>query len=421
MDETLRTLYEKTLIDARKMQSDSGFILQNEKIVLYDNFLFALLLFRSKTSENVLEGKKLLDHLLYFQQNFDHLPSKGNFPLLLSDYPFCQDHLQALKILTPLTYITREFSHILGSELKARLDKCMQDINSYLEKVEIKLPVWAKALMGKGLEEDFRYWADPYYLAEMIIAYQLNPSDDYKPFWSYLSKVWHAPSHKYVGPAYNLGLQHPNLLTAMALFSKRLDILDSYPLYGTLLTTQNALEAVSYPSLLEGKSDRFSWSVKQLETFSYSTLIGKPRSEEISGFFPYYLVAGEHSLAMHAPYGYSTEELVFEICPEVFQLEKEKAKALVISFNDHKDNKVLVEGEKATCFTFADSLDITLGTRSFIMSFERLSGDGEFVGHILRGTRSGQPHDRFSAHDVQILIRALRGTLPTAINVKLCI
>src|SRR3569832_1741282 len=51
-----------------------------ETIPVYENFCFALALFRTKTVENVLEAKNLLERLLAFQ-------TAEWFPLFLHDYP----------------------------------------------------------------------------------------------------------------------------------------------------------------------------------------------------------------------------------------------------------------------------------------------------------------------------------------------
>jgi hypothetical protein len=222
-----------------------------------------------------------------------------------------------------------------------------------------------------------------------------------------------------VGPAYKLGFQHANLLAAMALFSGNLDSLHSYPLYSALLTGDNACKKIDYPSLKEGSNDRFTWKVEQQQTHAESYLQGPPRPDESPGFFPYHVVAGPHSMAIYSSFGYSPEQLVFEIRPEVFLEDKERAKALFLCFNDHQHNKVLVAGQKATCFTLQDPLQITLGALNIHVNFEIISGDGEFIGHILRANRSGHPHDRFTANDVQIALRALRGSTPTQIRVHL--
>lgn len=434
-DETLRLVHERCLLAARKEQTDTGFIAKNEKIALYDNFLFCLALFRSKTHENVLEARKLLERLLYFQQLFSEVPFYGNYPLVISDYPHCNDHLQALRCLTVKIWIIKEFSQVLGAELKSRLEASMQKLMDFLVAInqEVKFPYWAKCKLAQAAscmgvsvampdisdQSDLRTWGDPQALAELIAAYQLAPSSTWKPFWRYLSSVWHEPSKQYVGPAYKLGFQHPHLLAAMAIFSGTLDKSTACPLFCALLTSDNELEPLDYPSSLKGTNGRFSWTSNQFAEYAYSTLYGAQSPEQMPGFFPYYLVSGQHSLAIQAPFGYSTSELVFEVGQEVFAEEKEKAKALVLSFNDHPHNKVLVMGQAATCFQFSDPLEITLGKKVMSLSFTRLSGDGEFVGHIILGNRSGHANERYEATDVQIFLRALRGTTPTVVQVNL--
>ncbi len=427
-DETTRLLYERCLHFAKKEQGDTGFIARQEKIAIYDNFLFCLLLFRSKTHENVLEAKKLLEQLLYFQNLFEHLPSVGNYPLLVSDYPYCTDHFQAIRCLIVKTVILREFALVLGHDLNERLQTSIQKSKNFLTKIlpEVKFPLWARCqLASLGIVDtlgdlsdhsDLRTWGDPQCLAELIVAYQLAPSSGWKPFWHYLSQTWHKPSGQFAGPAYKCGHIHPHFSCCLGLFSQKLE---TYPLFGALLTNRHELEEVALPAALEGQSDRFTWSVRQEEAFAYSTLVGKARPEEMPGLFPYYLVTSHHCLAIQAPFGYSSSALTFELYPELFAEEKEKAKALIISFNDHPENRVLVAGQMATCFELKDPLQIRLGTMSLNLGFTRLSGDGEFVGHIIRGNRSGHANERYKATDVQIFLRALRGTTPTTLRVEL--
>lgn len=426
MNETIRLLHEKCLLAAKKDQTDSGLIAKNEKIALYDNFLFCLALFRSKTHENVLEAKQLLARLLYFQQSFPEVAYVGNFPLYISDFPHCSDHLQAIRCLVVLTYISKEFASILGAELKERLEHAMEKLKSFIASIDVKFPFWAKCMLASlGIGQmpdladttDLRTWGDPAALAELIVAYQLAPTDAWKPFWNYLSKVWHAPSKQYVGPAYKLGFQHPHFLVAMGLFTGTVEKV--VPLYAALLTSDHQFEPVVPPATLETKNDRFSWHVSQFEDFAVSTLLGRQTPELMPGFFSYYLVTGPHSLAIQAPVGYSPAECQFEIDPAIFNEDKERARALVISFNDLPHNCVLVSGQKATCFQLTDPLEVTIGKKTFSLTFTKLSGDGEFVGHIARGNRSGHNQDRFTATDIQIFLRALRGTTPTTLQCTL--
>jgi len=413
-DENVRLLHERTLVQAKKEQKDSGFVSSN----LYDNFVFCLALFRSKTHENVLEAKKMVEQLLYFQQNFNEVASLGNYPILISDFPYCQDHLQAFRISRVKRWILKEFHQILGQECKSRLEVALERQNRFFDRVraEVKVPFWAKEPKDLSDFSDLRTWGDPEALAELILAYQLDPTDAWKPFWNYLSSVWHEPSGQYVGPAYKMHAAAPKFYAAMNLFSGRLDRITTYPLYGALLTGDHELVQKLLPHTLAGRNEKVSWTLHHEQAIAKSCLIGRQRPEEMPGFFPYYMAVGPHSLAIQAPFGYSTKELEFEIAPEAFLEEKEKAKALIISFTDHPQNKVLVGGHAATCFELKDSLEITLGGKKFALSFEKLSGDGQFVGHIVRGSRFGT---RFAAGDIQIFLRALRGTTSCELCVHL--
>ncbi len=415
-DDNLRTFHERVLVQAKKEQKESGFIAQGDVVPIYDNFLFCLALFRSKTHENVLEAKKLLEHLLYFQQNFSEIPSVGNYPLVVSDFPYCHDHLQAYRILRVKRWILKEFRQILGEACKARLESAMVRTEQFLEKVgqEVKFPVWARNDRVLSDMTDLRTWGDPEALAELILAYQLDPTSEWKPFWDYLSAIWHDPTGQYVGPAYKMHQAYPKFLAALNLFSGRLDRITNYPLYGALLTADHELSKQTFPHSLQGKNDRVCWNVHHFDDAAYSTIFGKQRPEEMPGFFPYYMAVGPYSLAIQAPFGYSPSELTFEIAAEVFLEEKEKAKALVISLTDHPDNKVKVNGTTATCFQLTDSLEVTIGGKRFGLQFEVVSGDGQFVGHIIRGSRFG---GRYAAGDIQIFLRALRGEANTVVKI----
>lgn len=431
MNDQERELIELVIKTNRGRQSQkTGYISQEEAINSYDNFLFCLALFRSRSHDNVLEAKKLLEKLLYFQQSLPEVGSVGNFPVLLSDYPFCNDHLQALRILYVLLWIMREFSSVLGAELRLRVDKAIGQAKEFLQKVhkEVKFPYWAKVKLAVSLDHelldladtsDMRTWGDPHCLAEMIIAYQLQPIGNWKPFWDYLRKCWHRPSHAFVGPAFKLASQSPLLQLAMGLFLEKLPQQDSYPLQAALLRTQNEYREISLPHTFSGANERFSWQVVQEESYAYATVTGQQSPELMPGFFPVHLVAGSHSLCLQAPSGYSPEPFVFTIPEAIFQEDREKARALVICFDDHKETDVLVNGEKATCFDLTNTLEIQLGKQRYQLAFSILSGDGCFLGHISRSNRSGRQCDRFTATDVQVFIRACHGTLPTTLQVTM--
>lgn len=436
-EDPLRHILERTLKNAKKRQNpESGFLAIQDHVSLYDNFLFCLALFRAKGHVEVLDAKKLLERLLYFQQGFQDVANMGNFPLLLSDYPFCHDHFQALRILPVLIWIQRDFSPVLGVELTSRLEQAIGRLVLHLLKVheEIKFPTWAKCklysvlfALGKIAPEiapnlqdrsDLRTWGDPGSLAEMIIAYQLAPRAlDWQPFLQYLLNTWHKSSRAFIGPAFKLGKQNDFLNIAMGLFTGRMADNIEVPLTCALLRDSEALKDLETDAIIRGSNERFSWSVMQDEKYGYSMITGRPSPEYMPGFFSFYLVTGQHSLAIQAPLGYMSREYVFEVDEAVFSDEKEKSKALMIWFDDHKECEVLVAGLKATCFEFGTPLEIRLGDLRVSISFELLAGDGQFIGHISRSNRSGAGGaDRMHASDVQIFLRAVRGTSPCTLR-----
>ena len=111
---------ELALKAGRKRQSPiTGYIHHpsRETIPVYENFCFALALLRSKTAENVLEAKALLERLFTFRV-------KGQFPHYLHEYPECRFQQ---KLHPVVTFILKEFQPILGGQLKAELQELLTE------------------------------------------------------------------------------------------------------------------------------------------------------------------------------------------------------------------------------------------------------------------------------------------------------
>lgn len=87
-----------------------------ETIPTYENFCFALALLRSKSMENVLEAKALLEKLLAFQV-------EGQFPVYLHEYPICRYEGLKDKLSTVIFYILRDFHGVLGDHLRELLSQ----------------------------------------------------------------------------------------------------------------------------------------------------------------------------------------------------------------------------------------------------------------------------------------------------------
>jgi hypothetical protein len=81
----------------------------SETIPVYENFCFALALFRTKIAENVLEAKTLLERLFAFQ-------TTSGFPVYLHEFPHCKSHALSKKLSIVAQFLIRDF---LRSKLKA--------------------------------------------------------------------------------------------------------------------------------------------------------------------------------------------------------------------------------------------------------------------------------------------------------------
>jgi hypothetical protein len=85
-----------------------------EVIPVYENFCFALALFRSKMAANALEGKSLLEKLFAFQ-------TAEGFPVYLHDYPRCHFRQLSQKLAPIAFFLLKDFSSILGEPLREKL------------------------------------------------------------------------------------------------------------------------------------------------------------------------------------------------------------------------------------------------------------------------------------------------------------
>lgn len=134
MQKRIRAIDLAVTAGRKRQNPRTGFVhIPNELIPMYENFCFALALFRQKTTTDVLEAKDLVERLLHFQT------PDGNFPIFLHDYPRSWDLLLALKIAPVLLYLLREFSPVLGETLKGKLEQALQRA---LQRRKEHSPLW---------------------------------------------------------------------------------------------------------------------------------------------------------------------------------------------------------------------------------------------------------------------------------------
>ena len=137
----------------------------SDAIPLYENFCYALALFRQKTAESITQGKDLIARLLPFQTQ------EGQFPLYLHDYPRCHDFQAPLRIAPILIYLLRLFSPVLG-DLRPLIE---ESLRKALSKRPEK-PAWEnrrRACLGEPLLPQDPAELSPAEWTDWIITAQL--------------------------------------------------------------------------------------------------------------------------------------------------------------------------------------------------------------------------------------------------------
>ena len=444
MNEDLsRHLIDLAVSAGKKMyREDTGFVTNQEGIiVLSDNFLYALALLRSRTHENMLKARNLLDRLYFFQQLFEDVEEYGSFPVALHEFPRCEDKCQAVHILTVLYWIQKDFGHVINKKLSVVIEKLL----SYCEALQIEhFPVWAKvktaavlhAFGKKAVFPDASefYLPDPASLSQMMLAYQLAPSAiDWKPFWHLVAKTWHQGSKRYGGPAFRVFQdQYEQQVTLydyfMGLFTGSIASVADRPEPQALACALIQPEHMVFES--ENECHEEAWSTFKTDLFAVSVVEDAPSKPQGSGFSPFYLIAGTHSLCLEVVKGQmvgyekknNTYELLIDIDKEDFCEEKNNS-LLSFWFDDQKDCSILVSGHKASCFQINEPVTITLGKVKVLLHFEQVLGNSQLVCHINRANRKSQRllKTRTEAYDTQLFLRAVRGSLPCKIKAILCI
>src|SRR6185295_89533 len=201
-----RKLLDLSLQSGRLYQSKkTGFVHDSPEIIsIFSNFLFALALLRQKTQECVLEAKQLLDRLLFFQQMDEMRPSFGNFPVFLHDYPYCRDHYVAARLLAPLYWIQKEFSHVLGQELGQRLTQATVRLQAFLKQLSERsqLPSWDTLRLFPDSVVPIDFSAQtPEILSQLITSCCMRPQNKLEDgLKEYLQTVWLSQSALFIGP-----------------------------------------------------------------------------------------------------------------------------------------------------------------------------------------------------------------------------
>lgn len=329
----------------------------SDTIPLYENFCFALALFRQKTAESVTVGKELLSRLLAFQT------PDGNFPIYLHDYPRCFDLQMPLKVAPLLIYWLRLFAPLLG-DLRLRIE---ESLKKALSKPPEKSS-WEnryRACVGLPLlpvdPSDF----SPADWLDWIITAQLAGQNHFAIPYDPALQLFKGPSRFDVQER---GEPRPNgveWLLADGQFSKRLlrdhpDQIGCAPLF-----------PISYtPVEVPDPSFRHFWQGTTLHS-----LVGKG--------------------------------LVFDL-PEGLEMGRNDLFEAALYCDVSPETELLVEGKRGTVFRLGDCIAIRTPQRTLNVKFTLTHGSGDFCGHIFRSNRPSQICKGHEAYDWQIGLRTLR-------------
>lgn len=411
-------------------------------VPLYENFLYVLALLRSRKQENVLEAKRLLGQLLYFQQTNESVAHIGSFPIYLHEYPKCKDALQAVHILTLLYWIEKEFGHVLGIKtlnavIKSLTDYCLTIDTApfaYWAKVKVAavLRAYGHAVDVVGLPKEFL--PDPVSIAHLISSFQLAPDlMDWNPFWQMVAVTWQDDSCRFAGPSFRVfqdGYQQQ--VTAyeymMAGYVGKIapvaDCIQFAALSGAYAGVYvPPASAVAFNSRCEitNSTGNYNYSLFYAGNTSVSVIAGGTTNQQVPGFSPLYILTKTHSLTLDVPKGVveafhrENETLFLDVVfdERAFVEERENC-VLSLWFDDQKECSLTISENKATCFDLAEPIVVTLSDVSIAIGFIPLEGNAQFVGHVSRLNRRAQRQgkNRQAAYDTHLFLRSIRGGLP---------
>lgn len=481
-----RQLIELATSCGRKYQNEqTGFIhyfytkedeKDNGAIPVYENLLFALALMRSRSADTIQEGKALIEKILPFQNRLEEI-GLGGFPIYLHEYPHCKDRLIGIRLLPVFNAILRQFHHVIGSSLKAKMIETTRLLLTQALKTHKEKPVpfqFAFSLgtvtqaLGKFLEdsslveegtkivEELELLENnpslyiPENLSELLIGMQAADISTlpkgWDKFWHHLSNTWHRSTGSYIGPGWREsqrknepqpGLYDLYMGFATGGYSYRSFEDHIFLLQAALISS----EPVALPQLetnVKGNIGVNSWFVSQGDLTGLC-LLGKKepiiQSQE-KGYTPLKIIWGDrtraHSFVCQEG---NMETISYEWHPDGLigmevtlgkiaeTEEKEKNRELIFFTEALEGTDIRVGGVKATTFGLGDQLSIASAGINLEVTFHLVEGSGSFIGHIMRGNRSSQialkGEDRLSAFDWQIFMRSVHRSASCKFRVEI--
>lgn len=399
----------------------------HETIPIYDNALFALTLMRTHTSENIAKAKDLLSALLYFQNE------EGNFPCNLHEYPQVKDRAMALRLHPILKTFQRDYSHVLGQELRDRLNASLQAMQHCQKQFIQETPQLPLFLKLQTLDEpkdldissiDWKTW-QPELLAEAALSFYWNHSSikasSFASLWEHLSNSWHRPTLSYGGPS-NKQRQWKYFPQATLYELLMWYLSGEIPARSDLPSLHLLLHAALLPTKISDPIPGIENDAPiRIRTIDKAEVL--PDAEDCR-FHPFYCLFGssEKPLTFVSQVDAKTLVKINQKQDNTFELSY----ALTGDFEDVNDERAMeigfyipkpfanitVDGVKATTFSFNQHVAIESENQLFELTFHSDETQGQFIGHIYPGNRPAQcankEAEKFSAFDWQILLRTLK-------------
>ena len=370
----------------RKMQKkETGLIHIDERIPLLENALFALSLFRTRLSDNVLEGKALIRKILAFEK-------EGSFPCFLHEYPDCLDPYLGLRLLPIFFFIIEDFPHVIG-DLKEALEESMKRITQKASTSD--LPAWAvfrmEAMIGKigPLPNTVYEWG----LALISLQIAEKKGADIESAIAQATHHWHPELGMYIGP--NLQRHQDGYFPMTSVF----DLFMNNWQKASFERIHRVGPILLYQALIYPLSFEPTFSEKRVPFVDF----------EKRGETPLFIAWKKHSFVFakqHTEVSGNAENLEITLPTN---LPTSDFMEVNFFLDHHEDHELLVNGKKSTTFKMGDFVEIVSKGASIQLQFT--AEGGAFFGHILRGNRPSQHackgEDQFTAFDWRISIRTV--------------
>lgn len=451
---------ELALETGRKWQSDeTGYLHYSyrsdsrDTIPTSENFSFVLALFRSRMGDNIQEAKGILHKLLCYQVG-------GNFPIYLHEYPVLYDRWRAVEVLPALIWIAKGFHHVIGEELKGKLDDALRlaidhsltTLNEYTAGYlqTLRIGCCAKAL-GKYLEDKELItigeeiisqveqlgvqpsWFVSDQLGHLLVS--LNLDAIWPSLWQHCQGVYHQPLSLYCGPHIQERCAHqlpaPTLLDLYLKEETKVPELNPIYVHGSLV---HPFEKPPVEQIVtEGSLTGQKWEIMKTDDFVCSLINQEEplNGTDKKGFSPVYMAWREnkvpHSLVAQggnviaSSFKRKGNEIEFLMTlGEEAENDHPKDRVEVAFFCSRAQTKVSIDDKRSTVFRLGEKVKIH-GGKHAVLEFALQEGEGDFTGHLSVGNRPSQTVSNGEAYDWKIVLRSVRRTSPCVIKVKLLV